>query len=1100
MPKRDDIHTILIIGAGPIVIGQACEFDYSGTQACRALKEEGYRVVLVNSNPATIMTDPEFSDATYIEPVTPEFVERIIEKERPDALLPTVGGQTALNIASVLHESGVLEKYNVEMIGVRYESIRLAEDRKLFCETIERIGLKSPKSRIITLDAHHADDKSDELDRGVERALETLEDIGLPAVIRPSFTLGGTGGGIACNREEFINLCRMGLDASPVGQILIDESLIGYKEFEMEVVCDKVGNSIIVCSIENIDPMGVHTGDSVTIAPAMTLTDKEYQFLRTASVSILREIGVETGGANVQFAIHPDTGDVYVIEMNPRVSRSSALASKATGFPIARVAARLAVGFTLDELANDMTQTTPASFEPSIDYVVVKIPRFNFEKFPDCATDLNTSMKSVGEVMSIGRSFHETLQKALVSLDRGLEGLDNVEFPAVKSEADDGLLAVEQALKVPTANRILYIAQAIREGISLEKIKSITHYDLWFLNRIKEIIDAEASIIECGVSERNMPYLKRMGFSDARIARLCVCDEEEITALRHSMGIHPVFKRIDTCAAEFPCTTSYMYSTYEGPHGECEAAPSDARKVVILGSGPNCIGQGIEFDYCCSHAAMELSECGYETIMVNCNPETVSTDYDTSDRLYFEPLSFENVMEILLAERKKGELLGVIVQFGGQTSLKISDKLTKAGFTLLGSQPDTIKKAENREDFNSIISKLGLRQPKGGIAYDLDKAKDIINNIVGYPAMIRPSNVLGGRSMEIVRKDADLELYMGKALKVSEAFPILVDSYLSSAIEVDVDALCDVQQNCYVTSVMEHIEEAGVHSGDSACSIPPHSLGNDLIADIEQQTIDIARALDVVGLINVQFAIQGSEVFVLEANPRASRTIPFVAKTIGIPIAKIAARLMVGENLNDMNLPARRVLDYCVVKESVLPFSKFPGTAIALGPEMRSTGEVMGIGPDFPVAYCKSQIAADNKLCVKGSLFVSIKDNDKIHCISPLSNLIKQGFDVYATRGTAAFLAKYGLNAKIVNKVCEGSPDVIELMKSGKISLVFNTYEGAEALADSNAIRNTALAMKIPHYTTLPGIRAVVLALDVLASDRVLEVASLQTYNARCTL
>jgi carbamoyl-phosphate synthase large subunit len=1079
MPKRTDIKSILIIGAGPIVIGQACEFDYSGTQACKALKAEGYRIILVNSNPATIMTDPELADATYIEPITPEVVAKIIEAERPDALLPTMGGQTALNTAMALADMGVLAKFNVEMIGANRQAIEMAEDRSKFRLAMDRIGLESPKSRAINT---------------LAEALEALPHIGLPAIIRPSFTMGGTGGGIAYNRSEFEEIVKSGLDASPTNEVLVEESVLGWKEFEMEVVRDRADNCIIICSIENIDPMGVHTGDSITVAPALTLTDKEYQIMRNASIAVLREIGVETGGSNVQFAINPADGRMVVIEMNPRVSRSSALASKATGFPIAKVAARLAVGYTLDELANDITRTTPASFEPTIDYVVTKIPRFTFEKFAGADNTLTTSMKSVGEAMAIGRTFQESLQKALRSMETGLCGLDEIDIPGL-GEGDDKT-AIRAALRKPTPERLRYVAQAFRHGMSLDDIQDACRIDPWFLRQIAEIIDAETQISQSGLpaTARDLQRLKAMGFSDLRLAKLAGLAETSVRDQRSRLGLHAVYKRIDTCAAEFASATPYMYSTYEAAFGgvvENEAEPSTRSKVIILGGGPNRIGQGIEFDYCCCHAAFALADAGIETIMVNCNPETVSTDPDTSDRLYFEPLTAEDVLEIVRVEQSCGKLLGVIVQFGGQTPLRLAKALESAGVPILGTSPDAIDMAEDRKRFQELLHELGLKQPVNGIASTADEARDVAERI-GFPVVIRPSYVLGGRAMEIVRSMAQLSRYITSAVTVSGDSPVLIDSYLQDAIEVDVDALSDGQA-VFVAGIMEHIEEAGIHSGDSACSLPPHSLSADTIAELERQTCAMALKLEVVGLMNVQFAIQNGEIFVLEVNPRASRTVPFVAKSISKPIAKIAARIMAGEDLPSFNL-VRTKLDHVAVKEAVFPFARFPGVDTLLGPEMRSTGEVMGLDRTFAMAFAKSQIASGTRLPLQGCVFVSVRDRDKPGLVEPVRRLEKLGFKILATQGTQKFLTEQGLTVGVVNKVLEGQPHIVDLIKDGVIDLVFNTTEGAKAIEDSRELRRAALMQRIPYYTTLAGSLAATMAIESLTSGS-LEVAPLQSYT-----
>ncbi len=1078
MPKRDDLSSIMIIGAGPIVIGQACEFDYSGAQAVKALKEEGYRVILVNSNPATIMTDPELADATYIEPITPEIVELIIAKEKPDAILPTMGGQTGLNTALALAESGALDRHGVELIGANGASIAMAEDRKLFAEAMERIGLENPKSAIATT---------------MEEAWTAFETLGLPAIIRPAFTLGGTGGGIAYNREDFERICLGGLDASPMSQILIDESLLGWKEYEMEVVRDRNDHAIIVCAIENVDPMGVHTGDSITVAPALTLTDKEYQIMRDASIAVLREIGVETGGSNVQFGLNPADGRMVVIEMNPRVSRSSALASKATGFPIARVAAKLAIGYTLDELENDITRATPASFEPTIDYVVTKIPRFAFEKFPGATDDLNTAMKSVGEAMAIGRNFQESLQKALRSLETGLSGLD--EFPVSGSTDADRRAALTRELGRRSPNRIRVIAQAIRDGMAMDEIQRITEFDPWFLRQIAGIVETEGQIAQHGLpdSAHGMRMLKQMGFSDARLAAVAGKDTAEVAASRHALGVEPVYKRIDTCAAEFEAITPYMYSTFEADHGghaECEAEPSGRRKVAILGGGPNRIGQGIEFDYCCCHAAFALEDRGIETIMVNCNPETVSTDYDTSDRLYFEPLTDEDVIAILRKEQENGELLGVIVQFGGQTPLKLAPALEAAGIPILGTSPDAIDLAEDRERFQQLLHDLGLKQPANAIAFSQEEAMSKAGEI-GYPVVLRPSNVLGGRGMEIVRDEDHLNRYIAEAMKVSDGRALLLDSYLSGAIEVDVDALAD-GTDIFVAGVMEHIEQAGIHSGDSACSLPPHTLDDATIAELKRQTGLLAEGLNVRGLMNVQFAIQDGEIFILEVNPRASRTVPFVAKAIGVPIAKIAARIMAGEKLADIpHQPGR--IDHVAVKEAVFPFARFPGVDTLLGPEMRSTGEVMGLDRTFNRAFLKAQIGASATPPEGGTAFVSVKNADKEAMVATVQRLVSCGFSILATDGTARFLAERGVEVERINKVMQGQPHIVDRMKDGGVQLVINTTEGAEAIRDSFDIRATALKLKTPYSTTAAGAAAAAAAIDNLR-DGALEVAPLQSY------
>ena len=1091
MPKRTDIKSILIIGAGPIVIGQACEFDYSGTQACKALRDEGYRIILVNSNPATIMTDPDLADATYIEPITPEVVAKIIAKEKPDAILPTMGGQTALNTALALHQQGVLQRYGVELIGAKADAIDKAEDRQLFREAMQAIGLETPRSKL----AHSR-----------EEAAEALEHVGLPAIIRPSFTLGGTGGGIAYNREEFFEITERGLDASPTNQILVEESVLGWKEFEMEVVRDKADNCIIICSIENIDPMGVHTGDSITVAPALTLTDKEYQMMRDASIAVLREIGVETGGSNVQFAVNPADGRLVVIEMNPRVSRSSALASKATGFPIAKVAAKLAVGYTLDEIQNDITGgATPASFEPTIDYVVTKIPRFAFEKFPGADTSLTTSMKSVGEAMAIGRTFRESIQKALRSMETGLTGFDDIQLEGIGQGDDKNV--VRAAVSRPTFDRILKVAQAFRLGFSLEEIHQYCKIDPWFLAEIKGIVDTEARVVAHGLPKTatQLRAIKAQGFSDARLAKLAGMSEADVRRTRRDLDVTPVFKRIDTCAAEFASPTAYMYSTYEtGLSGDpvCEAAPTSKEKIVILGGGPNRIGQGIEFDYCCCHACFALTAAGYETIMVNCNPETVSTDYDTSDRLFFEPLTAEDVLEIIRVESTNGKLKGVIVQFGGQTPLKLASALEEAGVPILGTSPDAIDLAEDRDRFKALIDKLKLTQPKSGIAKTPGEARAVAETI-GYPVVIRPSYVLGGRAMEIVHDGAEVDRYVARLsatldrpseLVVSDKRPLLIDSYLTDAVEVDVDCLCD-GKDTFVAGIMEHIEEAGIHSGDSACSLPPHSLSRDIIAELERQTRELALALGVVGLMNVQFAIKDGQAFILEVNPRASRTVPFVAKVIGLPIASIASEIMAGKPLASFKL-AKPVYNHIAVKEAVFPFARFVGVDPILGPEMRSTGEVMGIDHDFAMAFGKSQLGAGQKLPSEGTVFVSVKESDKARIVSPVKELAAMGFKVVATRGTKRFLEANGIQCESINKVLEGRPHIVDAIKNGDIHLVFNTTEGSKALSDSKDIRRTALLHHIPYYTTLSGAVAVTRAIRALNSDT-LQVAPLQAFAHR---
>src|SRR4030088_895186 len=1138
MPKRTDISTILIIGAGPIVIGQACEFDYSGTQAVKTLKDEGYRIVLVNSNPATIMTDPELADATYIEPITPEIVAKIIEAERnviPGgfALLPTMGGQTALNCALSLRRQGTLDKFDVEIIGATADAIDKAADRQLFREAMTKIGLETPKSRLANASALKksyrdkylaereklSGDALEELERqwtlgenerrkryqehAFGEALMALSEIGLPAIIRPSFTMGGTGGGIAYNKEEFLDIIERGLDASPTNEVLIEESVLGWKEFEMEVVRDKRDNCIIICSIENFDPMGVHTGDSITIAPALTLTDKEYQIMRDASIAVLREIGVETGGSNVQFAINPTDGRLVVIEMNPRVSRSSALASKATGFPIAKVAAKLAIGYTLDEIANDITGgATPASFEPTIDYVVTKIPRFAFEKFPGAETTLTTSMKSVGEAMAIGGTFQESLQKALRSLENGFTGLDRITIQGLGQGDDKN--AVRAALGTPTPERLLKVAQAMRLGFSDQDIHGSCKVDPWFLAEIRGLVGTEAQITAKGLptTAGALRRLKGMGFSDRRLGALTGLAEEEVARRRHALAVRPAFKRIDTCAAEFASPTAYMYPTYATPFAgamSCEAEPSAKNKVVILGGGPNRIGQGIEFDYCCCHAAFALKEAGYETIMVNCNPETVSTDYDTSARLYFEPLTAEDVLEIIETERSSGHLHGVIVQFGGQTPLKLAEALERAEIPILGTSPDMIDLAEDRDRFKKLLNELGLRQPTSGIATSPTEARAIAE-AVGYPIVIRPSYVLGGRAMEIVFDAVQLDRYLARLandldrpseLVVSQKRPLLIDRYLSDAIEVDVDCLAD-GKDATIVGIMEHIEEAGIHSGDSACALPPHSLGASAIAELERQTRALALALEVGGLMNVQYAIKDGDIYVLEVNPRASRTVPFVAKVIGMPVAKIAARLMAGEKLADFNLKTRK-LDHVGVKESVFPFARFPGVDTVLGPEMRSTGEVMGIDRSFEVAFAKSQLGGGTRVPRRGTVFVSVREIDKTRIVDAVRLLFSLGFKVMATSGTQRFLADSGVPTEKVNKVLEGRPHIVDAIMNGDIQLVSTTTEGPQALADSRSLRRAALLHKVPYYTTLSGAVAAAQGIRAyLGGD--LEVRTLQSY------
>ncbi len=1075
MPKRTDIKSILIIGAGPIVIGQACEFDYSGAQACKALREEGYRVILVNSNPATIMTDPELADATYIEPITPEMVEKIIIKERPDAVLPTMGGQTALNTAMALAKAGTLEKHGVELIGARAEVIDRAEDRLKFRDAMAEIGIESPRSAI----AHTMDE-----------ARAALDLVGLPAVIRPSFTLGGTGGGIAYNREEFLEIVAGGLDASPTTEVLIEESVLGWKEYEMEVVRDQADNCIIVCSIENIDPMGVHTGDSVTVAPALTLTDREYQLMRDASIACLRKIGVDTGGSNVQFGVNPADGRMVIIEMNPRVSRSSALASKATGFPIAKIAAKLAVGYTLDELRNDITRVTPASFEPTIDYVVIKIPRFTFEKFPGTPALLTTSMKSVGEAMAIGRSFPEALQKGLRSLETGLAGLDPVEKPG-----DGTRDAFRAALSTPRPDRLLIAAEALRAGLSVEEIHAACKFDPWFLRQMEDIVEAERRVAAEGLpgDELGMRALKALGFSDRRLAALTGRSEADVSKARLALGVTPVYRRIDSTGGEFASATSYMFATYEGGFGApvCEAEPSERRKVVILGGGPNRIGQGIEFDYCCVHAAYALREAGFETIMVNCNPETVSTDYDTSDRLYFEPLFAEDVLSLLRREQERGTLLGCIVQYGGQTPLKLSQALAEAGIPILGTSADAIDAAEDRERFHDLLRSLGLRQPENGLARSAEQAEAIVERI-GFPVVIRPSYVLGGRAMEIVYDLASLRRYMREAVVVSGTNPVLIDRYLNDAIEVDVDCIAD-GQSVYVAGVMEHIEEAGIHSGDSACSLPPYSLSPAIVAELRAETEAMAKALNVIGLMNVQFAIQGENVYVLEVNPRASRTVPFVAKATGVPVAKIGARVMAGEALASFGLDDSVMRSHVAVKEAVFPFARFSGVDVLLGPEMKSTGEVMGLDVSFARAFAKAQLGAGVKLPQAGTVFLSVRDSDKPAILAIARRFVDLGFEIMATRGTAAHLSEAGIAARAVNKVLEGRPHCVDSIRSGEVQLVINTASGAQTVADSFDIRRQALNHGVPHYTTIAGARAASHAIAALAAGS-LEVAPLQSY------
>ncbi|MDB5569883.1 MAG: carbamoyl-phosphate synthase large subunit [Hyphomicrobiales bacterium] len=1159
MPKRTDIDTIMIIGAGPIIIGQACEFDYSGTQACKALREEGYRIVLVNSNPATIMTDPDMADRTYVEPIVPEIVAKIIEKERGDrsrgfALLPTMGGQTALNCALSLKQMGVLEKYDVEMIGATAEAIDKAEDRHLFREAMTKIGLDTPRSRLANasdlkkadkdsfarqsaeIAARHEDPaerqkaveafardwesnaperKRRYVSKGLQEALEAIDDVGLPAIIRPSFTMGGTGGGIAYDREEYIEIIQSGLDASPTTEVLIEESVLGWKEYEMEVVRDKADNCIIVCSIENVDPMGVHTGDSITVAPALTLTDKEYQIMRDASIAVLREIGVETGGSNVQFAVNPENGRMIVIEMNPRVSRSSALASKATGFPIAKVAAKLAVGYTLDEIANDITGgATPASFEPTIDYVVTKVPRFAFEKFPGAEPILTTAMKSVGEAMAIGRTFAESLQKALRSLETGLSGLDDIEIEGLGQ--GDNMNVVRAALGSPTPDRLLVVGQALRMGMGVEEIYQACKIDRWFIERLAEIVALENKVKAHGLPQDadNLRMLKAAGFSDNRLASLTQSPEADVRKLRHDLGVRPVYKRIDTCAAEFASPTAYMYSTYETPFAGalvCESRPTDKKKIVILGGGPNRIGQGIEFDYCCVHACFALSDAGFETIMINCNPETVSTDYDTSDRLYFEPLTAEDVLEIMAKEQENGSLLGAIVQFGGQTPLKLAHTLEQANVPILGTSVDSIDLAEDRDRFKRLLDKLGLKQPRNGIAYSVEQAR-IIAAELGLPLVVRPSYVLGGRAMAIIRDETGLADYLldtlpslipsdvkarypndktGQINTVLGKNPLLFDRYLSDAVEVDVDCLCD-GKDVFIAGIMEHIEEAGIHSGDSACSLPPRSLSPEIIARLEEQTRKMALALEVGGLMNVQYALKDGEIYVLEVNPRASRTVPFVAKVIGHPIAKIAARIMAGESLASFGLK-KSELDHVGVKEAVFPFARFPGVDTVLGPEMRSTGEVIGLDRSFEAAFAKSQLGGGTKVPTGGAVFISMRDDDKPRMLETARLLASMGFRIQATGGNQRYLEAHGVPAQRINKVSEGRPHVVDAIKNGQVQLVFNTTEGAQALADSRSLRRAALLHKVPYYTTLAG--AVAAAQGIRAyKGGDLEVRALQDY------
>jgi carbamoyl-phosphate synthase large subunit len=1076
MPKRTDIKTICIIGAGPIVIGQACEFDYSGVQACKALRQEGYRIVLVNSNPATIMTDPDVADVTYIEPVNPEMVAKILEREKPDALLPTMGGQTALNTAMSLAKDGTLERLGIELIGANREAIEKAEDRFLFREAMRKIGLSCPKSHVV---------------KTMEEALAIISDIGLPAIIRPSFTLGGTGGGIAYNRAQYNEIVASGLAASPVHEVLVEESVLGWKEYEMEVVRDNKDNCIIICSIENVDPMGIHTGDSITVAPALTLTDKEYQVMRNASIAVLREIGVDTGGSNVQFAINPADGRMIVIEMNPRVSRSSALASKATGFPIAKIAAKLAVGYTLDELKNDITGVTPASFEPTIDYVVTKIPRFAFEKFPGAEATLTTAMKSVGEVMAIGRNWQESMQKALRGLEIGLTG-----FNEMRSLKDADLSTLQAALAKPTPDRVLVIAEALRRGMNVTQINAICKYDTWFLDRIAELVAIEKEIQDKGLPKKayDLQKLKRLGFSDLRLAQLTGKKEKDVAALRNKLDVHPVFKRIDTCAAEFASHTPYLYSTYEGnglAPASCEAEPTDRKKVIILGGGPNRIGQGIEFDYCCVHAVMALREAGYEAIMVNCNPETVSTDYDTSDRLYFEPLTAEDVIEIVRKEQSNGTLLGVIVQFGGQTPLRLAHALQEAKIPILGTSPDAIDLAEDRERFQVLLKKLDLKQPSNGLARSVEEAEKVAERI-GYPVIVRPSYVLGGRGMEVVYDIEALRRYAQKAVYISGNNPVLIDHYLQEAIEVDVDVVAD-KTDVFVAGIMEHIEEAGIHSGDSSCSLPPHSLPAAIIKEISRQSEVLAQAIGVVGLMNVQFAVKNGDIYILEVNPRASRTVPFVAKAVGTPIAKIAARVMAGEKLSSIAID-RKLPSHLSVKTPVFPFARFLGVDVVLGPEMRSTGEVMGLDRNFARAFAKAQMGAGIRLPSKGACFISVKDHDKAAAILMAWQLVNLGFTLLASDGTAKALQEANVPVKRINKVYEGSPHIVDALINGDVQMMINTTApGSQTLTDSFSLRRTALMQSVPNYTTIPGARAAIEAISAVQSGS-LEVTPLQEY------
>ncbi|MBI3377523.1 MAG: carbamoyl-phosphate synthase large subunit [Nitrospirae bacterium] len=1091
MPKRTDIKKILLIGSGPIVIGQACEFDYSGTQACKALREEGYKVVLVNSNPATIMTDPEIADATYIEPLTADTIELIIKKERPDALLPTMGGQTALNLAVELAESGALEKYNVELIGAKLHAIKKAEDRELFKEAMQKIGLEVPESAAVT---------------SMEEGFSIIERIGFPAILRPAFTLGGTGGGIAYNMEEYTELLDNGLKLSPVHQVLVEKSVIGWKEYELEVMRDMKDNVVIICSIENFDPMGVHTGDSITVAPAQTLTDKEYQRMRNAAIAIIREIGVDTGGSNIQFALNPKDGRMVVIEMNPRVSRSSALASKATGFPIAKIAAKLAVGLTLEEIPNDITRETPASFEPAIDYVVTKVPRFAFEKFPTADSTLTTQMKSVGEMMSIGRTFKESLQKAIRSLEIDSYGFEEIDISTAELKAK---------LKMPNADRLWYIAQAMRNGMSVNEIYELTWIDPWFLNNIRQIVDFEKKIQDSRfkIQEKNnfrtselpsfrsvLRAAKEYGFSDRRIAKLSGKTEAEIRKLRNESGIKPVYKMVDTCAAEFAAYTPYMYSTYEKPfhsvhgsrftvHGtESEINPTERKKVIILGSGPNRIGQGIEFDYCCVHAVFALKELGYETIMINCNPETVSTDYDTADRLYFEPLTIEDVLSIIEAEKPEG----VIVQFGGQTPLKLAVPLEKEGVKILGTSPDSIDRAEDRRRFKELLHKLKLKQAESGTAMSTDEAIAVAKEI-GYPVMVRPSYVLGGRAMEIVYDESSLIDYMKRAVKASPEHPVLIDKYLAGAIEVDVDAISD-GSDVIVGGVMEHIEEAGIHSGDSACSLPPYSLNKDIVAEIKKQTKALARELNVIGLMNIQFAVRDNEIYILEVNPRASRTIPYVSKATGVPLAKLAAKVILDKTLKELGLTTEKEIKHVAVKEAVFPFDRFSGVDIILGPEMKSTGEVMGIDEDFGIAYAKAQLSSNNRIPVSGKIVISVRDEDKDGICDIVKKLHAMGFEVIATRGTAEHLSNKGIEVEVINKVNEGRPHIVDLIKNKEVNFIINTVSDAQAQRDSFSIRHSALQYRVPYTTTVSGAKAVVNAIEMLRRKNI-SIKSIQEYH-----